>query len=122
MAVTASALRDTIRVPPQDPKARKDLYNAALETVFALESQQDTAQRLYHGHLPLALAQTGIDLKLFDSVSQQPDKAWTLGELAETTSSDPVLLCESFNIRTFDIMVLIDNQSVLLDASLPTAC
>lgn len=94
MAVTASALRDTLRDPPQDLKARKDLYNAALETVFALESQQDTAQRLYHGHVPLALAQTGIDLSLFEAVSQQPDKAWTVEELAKTTNSDPVLLCE----------------------------
>lgn len=92
-AVTASALRDTVRNPPEDTKARKDLYNAALETVFALESQQDTAQRLYHGHVPLALAQTGIDLKLFETVSQQPDKVWTLEELAKSTNSDPTLLC-----------------------------
>lgn len=93
MATTASALRDTLRDPPQDPKARKDLYNAALETVFALESQQDTAQRLYHGHVPLALAQTGIDLQLFEIVSKQPEKHWTLAELAGATRTDPVLLC-----------------------------
>jgi hypothetical protein len=93
MAVTASALRDTLKDPPQDTKSRKDLYNAALETVFALESQQDTAQRLYHGHVPLALAQTGTDLQLFELVSKQSDKAWTLEELADTTKSDPVLLC-----------------------------
>lgn len=94
MAVTASALRDTLRSPPQDAKARKDLYNAALETVFALESQQDTSQRLYHGHVPLALAQTGIDIQLFQIVSKQPEKAWTLEELAEATHSDSVLLCK----------------------------
>lgn len=94
MAVTAAALRDTLRDPPLDLKARKDLYNAALETVFALESQQDTAQRLYHGHVPLALAQTGIDLQLFETVSQQPDKQWTLEELAGACRSDPVLLCK----------------------------
>ena len=93
MAVTASALRDTLRDPPHDPKARKDLYNAALETVFALESQQDTAQRLYHGHVPLALAQTGIDLQLFEKVSVQPDKQWTLSELAGACRADPILLC-----------------------------
>lgn len=94
MPVTANALRNTLRDPPQDAKSRKDLYNAALETVFALETQQDTAQRLYHGHVPLALAQTGIDLQLFEKVSEQPDKQWTLTELAGATRSDPVLLCK----------------------------
>lgn len=93
MAVTASALRDTLRDPPQGDKARKDLYNAALETVFALESQQDTAQRLYHGHVPLALAQTGIDVHLFETISQQPTKKWILEDLAKTTDTDPELLC-----------------------------
>jgi len=92
MAVTATQLRETLSNPPQDARARKDLYNAALEAVFALESQQDTAQRLYHGHVPLALAQTGIDLKLFETISQ--DKAWTLDHLALATNCDPVLLCE----------------------------
>jgi len=90
MAVTATQLRETLSNPPQDARARKDLYNAALEAVFALESQQDTAQRLYHGHVPLALAQTGIDLKLFETISQ--DKAWTLDHLALATNCDPVLL------------------------------
>lgn len=98
-AITAFALRETLRDPPQDPEARKNLYNAALETVFALESQQDTAQRLYHGHVPLALAQTGIDIKLFETVSQQPEKAWTLDELATSSNSDPVLLCKSQDLE-----------------------
>lgn len=92
-AITAFALRYTLKNPPQDPETRKDLYNAALETVFALESQQDTAQRLYHGHVPLALAQTGIDLHLFETVSEQPEKKWRLDELAKVTTADPVLLC-----------------------------
>lgn len=95
MSVTATALRSSLRYPPQDPKERKDLYNLALQTVFALESQQDTAQRLYHGHVPLALAQTGIDVRLFETVSQQPDKAWTVEDLATATRSDLALLCKS---------------------------
>lgn len=28
---------------------RKELYNAALKLAWSLESEQDTAQRLYHG-------------------------------------------------------------------------
>lgn len=42
-------VRDLARSPPQDPAARKQLYNAALELLYSTESAQDTAQRLYHG-------------------------------------------------------------------------
>lgn len=42
-------IRDLARYPPQDPAARKDLYNAALDLLYSVESSQDTAQRLYHG-------------------------------------------------------------------------
>lgn len=43
-------------------------------------------------HLPLATAQTGIDLGLFDFLSQNSEKAFTVTELAEQTHADPVLL------------------------------
>lgn len=49
MAVTATTIRETLKNPPQDPTAQKELYNAALELMMGLESAQDTAQRLYHG-------------------------------------------------------------------------
>lgn len=49
MAVTATTIRETLKNPPQDPAAQKELYNAALELMMGLESAQDTAQRLYHG-------------------------------------------------------------------------
>lgn len=42
-------VRDLAKYPPQDPSAKKDLYNAALELLYSTESAQDTAQRLYHG-------------------------------------------------------------------------
>lgn len=92
MAVTATTIRETLKNPPQDPAAQKELYNAALELMMGLESAQDTAQRLYHGHVPLAMAQTATDLNLFNIVSHKPERNWTLDELAETTEADPVLL------------------------------
>ncbi|KAF7198434.1 Amidase [Pseudocercospora fuligena] len=85
-------VKDLARYPPQDPAARKDLYNAALDLLYAVESSQDTAQRLYHGHLPLAMAQTGIDLHLFEAIAAKQDKNWTIGELASETGADQTLL------------------------------
>ncbi|KAM0719636.1 hypothetical protein Q7P37_003767 [Cladosporium fusiforme] len=83
--------------PPEDPKLRKDLYNAALELVHETESAQDTAQRLYHGHVPLAMAQTGNDLGLFTVLAAAPLKQWTAEELATRTSADPVLMQRILN-------------------------
>lgn len=76
--------------------------------MHGVESAQDTAQRLYHGvshglcftgldaknqqHVPLAMAQTGNDLGLFKILCAQPDKEWSIDDLANNTSSDPVLL------------------------------
>ncbi|KXS99229.1 hypothetical protein AC578_6893 [Pseudocercospora eumusae] len=85
-------VKDLARYPPQDPAARKDLYNAALDLLYSVESSQDTAQRLYHGHLPLAMAQTGIDLHLFQALTAKQDKDWTVRELALETGADETLL------------------------------
>ncbi|KAK4499671.1 hypothetical protein PRZ48_010189 [Zasmidium cellare] len=85
-------VRDLAKYPPQDPSAKKDLYNAALELLYSVESAQDTAQRLYHGHVPLAMAQTGIDLNLFNILAEQQDREWTLEQLAEKTKAEPALL------------------------------
>lgn len=35
--------------PIKDEKERKDIYDAAMHLAASVESQQDTAQRLYHG-------------------------------------------------------------------------
>jgi len=47
--IILSDLSKLSKQPPEDPKLRKDLYNAALELLYETESAQDTAQRLYHG-------------------------------------------------------------------------
>lgn len=44
-----TSLKETAHYPPEDPKQRKDIYNAALALIYEVESAQDTAQRLYHG-------------------------------------------------------------------------
>lgn len=40
------------------------------------------------------MAQTGIDLNLFNILAEQQDKEWTLEQLAEKTGSEPALLCK----------------------------
>lgn len=44
-----ASLKETAHRPPEDPKLRKEIYNAALALINEVESSQDTAQRLYHG-------------------------------------------------------------------------
>ena len=34
---------------PTDEKEKKELYSAALDLLYSVESAQDTQQRLYHG-------------------------------------------------------------------------
>ena len=46
-------------------------------------------------HLPLATAQTGIDLNLFKFLAENPESEFATGELAQITGADPILLCKS---------------------------
>ena len=52
-------------------------------------------------HLPLACAQTGVDLKLFTFLSESPDQSYSATELASELGGDPVLLgqCRSEPLR-----------------------
>ena len=40
------------------------------------------------------MAQTGIDLNVYDQVSNNPDKKWSIQDLADTTNAEPALLGE----------------------------
>ena len=42
------------------------------------------------------MAQTGIDLNLFNILAEQQDREWTLEQLAEKTKAEPALLCMPF--------------------------
>lgn len=44
------------------------------------------------------MAQTGIDLHLFNMMSEEKDKEFTLDELAEKTEADPILLCKPLRL------------------------
>ncbi len=48
-SVLVSSLNELSRCPLTDEKEKKELYDAALRLAWSVESQQDTAQRLYHG-------------------------------------------------------------------------
>lgn len=80
---------------PSDQKERKALYDAAAILMQKVESAQDTAQRLYHGHLPLATAQTGYDLKLWKFLAENANTSFSARELSNITNSELALLCGS---------------------------
>ena len=48
-SVLVNSLNELARMPLADEKERKEVYDAALRLAWSVESQQDTAQRLYHG-------------------------------------------------------------------------
>ncbi|KAK5165056.1 uncharacterized protein LTR77_009153 [Saxophila tyrrhenica] len=77
---------------PTDEAERKALYDAAQSLMYKVESGQDTAQRLYHGHLPLATAQTGMDLNLFRFLADHSNTSFSTRELANITGCEHYLL------------------------------
>src|ERR1700761_315397 len=83
---------------PTDETGRKQLYDAALGLLYKVESAQDTAQRLYHGHLPLATAQTGMDLNLFKFLAENANTSFSTKELANITACESTLLRKSMGI------------------------
>lgn len=84
---------------PTDEVERKALYDAAAILMQKVESAQDTAQRLYHGHLPLATAQTGLDLNLFKFLAENSNTSFSARELSNITSTDLALLCKLYRAR-----------------------
>lgn len=53
-SILVNSLNELARKPITDELERKEVYNAALRLAWSVETQQDTAQRLYHGvRLPL---------------------------------------------------------------------
>ncbi|KAK5162999.1 uncharacterized protein LTR77_011054 [Saxophila tyrrhenica] len=105
-SVLVNSLNELARQPPQSEKEKKEVYDAALRLAWSLESQQDTAQRLYHGHLPLATAQTGIDLGLFDILSKHSGDAFSIDDLAAKTGAEPELLSRLLGFYAAQQMVL----------------
>lgn len=48
-SAAVNSLLDLSKQQFSDAKEKKALYDAALQLAWSVESQQDTAQRLYHG-------------------------------------------------------------------------
>jgi hypothetical protein len=48
-SILVNSLNELARKSIQGEAERKEIYNAALSLAWSVETQQDTAQRLYHG-------------------------------------------------------------------------
>lgn len=48
-SILVNSLNELARMPVKDEVEKKEIYNAALRLAWSVETQQDTAQRLYHG-------------------------------------------------------------------------
>lgn len=83
--VTAESLCALAKNPPTDAAERKVLHDAARLLMHSVERRSDTETRILSGYTTLAMAQVGIDIKLFETLAAEPDKEWTVSELAEKT-------------------------------------
>lgn len=85
------ALRDLAKSPPTDVTERRQLYNAARELMFAVETPHEATHRVFYSPIPLHLAKLAIDLRLFHILAEQ-DSEFSVEELARRTGCDSVLL------------------------------
>lgn len=117
MATTAtvSAIRALAKAPPgNDLKARKEIYEAARELMYAVEPPAETDSRIFfavsHFHQrlqqttrldlinewiqagELSFTEIACDLHLFETLVEDTSKAWSVQELAEKAGADPILL------------------------------
>jgi demethylsterigmatocystin 6-O-methyltransferase len=96
MPVTAEAALATLTElttnPPTDPAVRERLHAAAREFTFALESEHDTATRVFFGGGTHASALVASDLDVFNLLAKRAGGSYTVHDLAKETNSDPVML------------------------------
>ena len=95
VADTIDALNKAAESPPANVEERRKLYKAARRLMFSVETAHEATQRVYYGGFPLHLAIIGVDLGLFKVLSDESVTHYHLGQLAKTTGSDSLLLCET---------------------------
>ncbi|KAL8996039.1 MAG: hypothetical protein Q9169_004351 [Polycauliona sp. 2 TL-2023] len=76
----------------QDDSLRRRLRDAARNLSLALEAPADTIHRIAWAPLQLGLARIGVDVHLFEILSEKDGSASTTEVLAQKTGVDPVLM------------------------------
>ncbi|KAL2221344.1 O-methyltransferase-domain-containing protein [Thermoascus aurantiacus ATCC 26904] len=74
-----------------DDVGRKRILQSLQELSYAIETPQDSMQRILYLYLQLAAIRVGLDLKLFDILGESRDPV-TVDELATKTGAAPTLL------------------------------
>ena len=77
---------------PEDDGSRLDIYRAARELMLRAEPPRETCFRLFWSNGGAAAAVIAVDINLFRTLAQTPDRTHTLGELSKATGADPKLL------------------------------
>ncbi|KAJ5921469.1 S-adenosyl-L-methionine-dependent methyltransferase [Penicillium verhagenii] len=87
------ALTEEVRrlVKSGDEKTRKDVLDALSKLSASIESPDDTGQRITFYNMQLAGIRIGIDLKLFEVLTQS-ETPLTVDDLSKKTGANPVLL------------------------------
>ncbi|KAL8919505.1 MAG: hypothetical protein Q9172_004959 [Xanthocarpia lactea] len=73
----------------EDDSLRRRLREAARKLSLATEAPADTIHRIAYAPLQLGLARVGVDVRLFEILSQNDGSSFTNKELAHKTKVDP---------------------------------
>ncbi|KAL8652656.1 MAG: hypothetical protein Q9210_002550 [Variospora velana] len=76
----------------QDDSVRRRLREAGRKLSLAMEAPQDTIHRIAWA---LGLARVGVDVRLFEILSENDGSTFTNEELAHRTGVDAVLMSEA---------------------------
>ena len=109
---TLHILQNAATNPPKDVNERRQLYKAARQLLFSVETVHEMTHRIYYGvrrkapvlsctnivnertiqAIPLQLVNIGLDIRLFKVLASSETKHWTLAESAGRTNCEEDLL------------------------------
>lgn len=90
--MSADSIRQLAKSLPDDAGARLDIYRAARELMLRAEPPRETGFRLFWTNGAAAAGVIAVDLGLFRTLAQEPDRAYSVQELSNTTGADANLL------------------------------
>jgi len=101
----AAHLKDLLANPPKDATERRELSEAARELYMSLETPLDTMHRLFWSIEQLPVVQVGVDLKLFRTLASDPQRQWSITELAQQLGAEDTLLSRLLRyLRSFGLV------------------
>lgn len=85
-----------------DEAGRQKILDGLRDLAMSIETPEDSMQRIMFLHLQNAVVRVGIDIKLFNLLSESDDPL-SLDQLTKSTGADPTLLVSTFASSSFEV-------------------